>query len=193
MIVCVVDYIFCLFLFEFEIYVKVGILVMYVGYLLVDEIFLVLDVEGVCMCLGLLLGCKVVVVLLGSCNFEVKYFGLMLFVVMLCMQVVELDLVFVLLVVNVMLCECIDVMCVEYLGLYLWVVDGQLYVVMEVVDVILFVSGMVMLEVVLYKKLMVIIYKVFWLMVQIMKCKGYLLYVGLLNILFGCFVVLELL
>lgn len=64
---------------------------------------------------------------------------------------------------------------------------------MMVVDVIFVKSGIVMLEVVLLKKLMVILYKVFWLIGQIMCWQGYLLYVGLLNILVGCFVVFELL
>ncbi|MCA1538172.1 hypothetical protein I6F21_37470, partial [Bradyrhizobium sp. NBAIM03] len=49
------------------------------------------------------------------------------------------------------------------------------------------------LEAALYKKPMVITYKVPWLTAQIMKRKGYLPYVGLPNILSGRFVVPELL
>jgi lipid-A-disaccharide synthase len=64
---------------------------------------------------------------------------------------------------------------------------------MEAADVILLASGTATLEAALYKKPMVITYKVPWLTAQIMKRKGYLPYVGLPNILSGRFVVPELL
>ncbi|MDL5391385.1 lipid-A-disaccharide synthase, partial [Escherichia coli] len=54
-------------------------------------------------------------------------------------------------------------------------------------------SGTATLEAALYKKPMVISYKVPWLTAQIMKRQGYLPYVGLPNILSGRFVVPELL
>jgi lipid-A-disaccharide synthase len=59
--------------------------------------------------------------------------------------------------------------------------------------VILLASGTATLEAALYKKPMVISYKVPWLTAQIMKRQGYLPYVGLPNILSGRFVVPELL
>jgi len=54
-------------------------------------------------------------------------------------------------------------------------------------------SGTATLEAALYKKPMVISYKVPWLTAQIMKRQGYMPYVGLPNILSGEFVVPELL
>lgn len=73
------------------------------------------------------------------------------------------------------------------------VICGQLYSVMEVFDVVLVVLGIVLLEVVLYKKLMVIFYKVNWVLYQIMWYMVYQFWVGLFNILVCDFLVLELL
>jgi len=73
------------------------------------------------------------------------------------------------------------------------VVDGQSHLAMEASDVVLLASGTATLEAALYKKPMVISYKVPWLTAQIMKRQGYLPYVGLPNILSGRFVVPELL
>ena len=60
-------------------------------------------------------------------------------------------------------------------------------------DVVLIASGTATLQAALWKKPMVISYKVPWLTAQIMKRQGYLPYVGLPNILCGEFVVPELL
>lgn len=149
--------------------------------------------EGARSRLGLPLGRKVVAVLPGSRNSEVKLLGPTLFAAMARMQAVEPDLAFVLPAANAMLRERIDAMRAEHPGLHLWVVDGQSHAAMEAADVILLASGTATLEAALYKKPMVITYKVPWLTAQIMKRKGYLPYVGLPNILSGRFVVPELL
>ncbi|ATG19999.1 lipid-A-disaccharide synthase [Ralstonia pickettii] len=188
-----VDHILCLFPFEPEIYAKAGIPATYVGHPLADEIPLVPDVEGARTRLGLPLGRKVVAVLPGSRNSEVKHLGPTLFAAMARMQLVEPDLAFVLPAANATLRERIDALRAEHPGLHLWVVDGQSHAAMEAADVILLASGTATLEAALYKKPMVITYKVPWLTAQIMKRKGYLPYVGLPNILSGRFVVPELL
>lgn len=87
-----VDHILCLFPFEPEIYAKAGIPATYVGHPLADEIPLVPDVEGARTRLGLPLGRKVVAVLPGSRNSEVKHLGPTLFAAMARMQLVEPDL-----------------------------------------------------------------------------------------------------
>lgn len=71
--------------------------------------------------------------------------------------------------------------------------DGQADTVLEAADVVLIASGTATLQAALWKKPMVISYKVPWLTAQIMKRQGYLPYVGLPNILCGEFVVPELL
>jgi lipid-A-disaccharide synthase len=63
--------------------------------------------------------------------------------------------------------------------------------VLEASDVVLIASGTATLQAALWKKPMVISYKVPWLTAQIMKRQGYLPYVGLPNILCGEFVVPE--
>lgn len=72
-------------------------------------------------------------------------------------------------------------------------IDGNANLVLEAADVVLIASGTATLEAALWKKPMVISYKVPWLTAQIMKRQGYLPYVGLPNILCGEFVVPELL
>ena len=71
--------------------------------------------------------------------------------------------------------------------------DGMADEVLEASDVVLIASGTATLQAALWKKPMVISYKVPWLTAQIMKRQGYLPYVGLPNILCGAFVVPELL
>ena len=71
--------------------------------------------------------------------------------------------------------------------------DGEADVVLEASDVVLIASGTATLQAALWKKPMVISYKVPWLTAQIMKRQGYMPYIGLPNILCGEFVVPELL
>jgi len=71
--------------------------------------------------------------------------------------------------------------------------DGEADAILEASDVVLIASGTATLQAALWKKPMVISYKVPWLTAQIMKRQAYMPYVGLPNILCGEFVVPELL
>ena len=71
--------------------------------------------------------------------------------------------------------------------------DGMADEALEASDVVLIASGTATLQAALWKKPMVVAYKVPWLTEQIMRRQGYLPYVGLPNILCGEFVVPELL
>jgi lipid-A-disaccharide synthase len=75
----------------------------------------------------------------------------------------------------------------------IYLLDGRADEVLEASDVVLIASGTATLQAALWKKPMVISYKVPWLTAQIMKRQGYLPYVGLPNILCKEFVVPELL
>jgi lipid-A-disaccharide synthase len=75
----------------------------------------------------------------------------------------------------------------------IYLLDGMADEVLEASDVVLIASGTATLQAALWKKPMVISYKVPWLTGQIMKRQGYMPYVGLPNILCGEFVVPELL
>jgi lipid-A-disaccharide synthase len=81
----------------------------------------------------------------------------------------------------------------QYPDIQIHLIDGQADLVLEAADVVLIASGTATLQAALWKKPMVISYKVPWLTGQIMKRQGYLPYVGLPNILCGEFVVPELL
>lgn len=155
-----VDLVLCLFLMELLIYVRYGIDVCFVGYLMVDDILLQGNCEEVCVVFGLLVLVKVLVVLLGSCFGEILCLGELFFEVV--WQVFEciLGLYVVVFVVNLVCRQLIEeqLLCLVLLVVYLYVLDGQVCNVMIVVDVVVLVFGIVILEVMLVKWLMVVGY-----------------------------------
>ncbi|WP_020203933.1 MULTISPECIES: lipid-A-disaccharide synthase [Cupriavidus] len=188
-----VDHILCLFPFEPEIYARAGIPATYVGHPLADVIPMVPDSEGARARLGLPAGSRVVAVLPGSRQSEVRNLGPTFFGAMARMHSMDGNLVFVLPAASPTLREAVENLHRQHPQIPLTIVDGQSHLAMEAADVILLASGTATLEAALYKKPMVISYKVPWLTAQIMKRQGYLPYVGLPNILSGRFVVPELL
>ncbi|MGO4151712.1 lipid-A-disaccharide synthase [Cupriavidus sp. YAF13] len=188
-----VDHILCLFPFEPEIYARAGIPATYVGHPLADVIPMVPDTQGAREKLGLPAGPRVVAVLPGSRQSEVRNLGATFFAAMARMYSMDGNLAFVLPVASAPLREIVAGLHQQYPQIPLTVIDGQSHLAMEAADVILLASGTATLEAALYKKPMVISYKVPWLTAQIMKRQGYLPYVGLPNILSGRFVVPELL
>ncbi|WP_396022710.1 lipid-A-disaccharide synthase [Cupriavidus laharis] len=188
-----VDHILCLFPFEPEIYAKAGIPATYVGHPLADVIPMVPDVAGARAALGLPAGHRVVAVLPGSRQSEVRNLGATFFAAMAQMQRMDPNLAFVLPAASAPLRAIVESLHQQYPELRLTIVDGKSHQAMEAADVVLLASGTATLEAALYKKPMVISYKVPWLTAQIMKRQGYLPYVGLPNILSGRFVVPELL
>ncbi|WER47390.1 lipid-A-disaccharide synthase [Cupriavidus sp. WKF15] len=188
-----VDHILCLFPFEPEIYAKAGIPATYVGHPLADVIPMVPDIAGARAALGLPGGHRVVAVLPGSRQSEVRNLGATFFAAMARMQRMDPNLAFVLPAASAPLRAIVESLHQQYPELRLTIVDGNSHLAMEAADVVLLASGTATLEAALYKKPMVISYKVPWLTAQIMKRQGYLPYVGLPNILSGRFVVPELL
>ena len=188
-----VDHILCLFPFEPEIYAKAGIPATYVGHPLADVIPMVPDVAGARAALDLPAGCRVVAVLPGSRQSEVRNLGATFFAAMARMHRMDPNLAFVLPAASASLRAIVEGLHQQYPELRLTIVDGNSHLAMEAADVVLLASGTATLEAALYKKPMVISYKVPWLTAQIMKRQGYLPYVGLPNILSGRFVVPELL
>lgn len=188
-----VDHILCLFPFEPEIYAKAGIAATYVGHPLADVIPMVPDTMGARARLGLPAGKRVVAVLPGSRQSEVRNLGATFFAAMARMQRMDSALTFVVPAASPALRAVIEDLHAQHVEVDVTIVDGQSHTVMEAADVVLLASGTATLEAALYKKPMVISYKVPWLTAQIMKRQGYLPYVGLPNILSGRFVVPELL
>lgn len=188
-----VDHILCLFPFEPEIYAKAGIPSTYVGHPLADVIPMVPDVAGAREKLGLPDGKRIVAVLPGSRQSEVRNLGATFFEAMARMHRMDGNLAFVLPAASAALREIIETLHSQHPEIDLTIVEGQSHLAMESSDVVLLASGTATLEAALYKKPMVISYRVPWLTAQIMKRQGYLPYVGLPNILSGRFVVPELL
>lgn len=188
----VCDLMLVLFFFEVCFYEEYGVFVCFVGYFLVNIIFLQVDCVVVCVWFGLLVDGQVLVLMLGSCGGEVGKFGVLFFDIVQCLFVEWLGLCFVLFCVSVVWCEQIEQMFQGCEFLLLMLFDGVFYEVFVVCDVVLIVFGIVIFEVLFYKWFMVVVYWVVGLMYWIFKCLVKSLYIFLLNLLVGCLLVLEL-
>jgi lipid-A-disaccharide synthase len=188
-----VDHMLCVFPFEAAIYEKAGIAATYVGHPLADTIPLQPDTQGARARLGLPQDGPVIAVLPGSRRSEVARIGPVFFAAMALMQQREPGLRFVMPAATPTLREALQALAQAHPQLALTLTEGCSHLAIEAADAVLIKSGTATLEAALYKKPMVISYKVPWLTGQIMKRQGYLPYVGLPNILAGRFVVPEIL
>jgi lipid-A-disaccharide synthase len=201
-----VERMLCIFPFETEIYERAGISASYVGHPLASEIPLEPNsiaakhrIEKIlCLPTDTLSG-VVVSVLPGSRSSEIELIAPIFFetMVALASRMQGQSLHFVIPIATSRLREPLEALLKNTLDknphLHIYLIDGEADVVLEAADVVLIASGTATLQAALWKKPMVISYKVPWLTAQIMKRQGYLPYVGLPNILCGEFVVPELL
>lgn len=188
-----VDHMLCLFPFEPEIYHRAGIDATFVGHPMADKIPMVPDVAGARAKLGLAGDAPVVAILPGSRTSEVQRLAPVFFAAMRLLAQRDPTIRFVLPAATPRLRTMMQPIFDAHSDLNLTVTDGKAPLALEASDSVLLASGTATLEAALYKKPMVISYKVPWLTAQIMKRQGYLPYVGLPNILSGEFVVPELL
>jgi lipid-A-disaccharide synthase len=201
-----VDRMLCIFPFETEIYEHAGISATYVGHPLASEIPREPDPISAKHRIEQLLSLPInaldgilVSVLPGSRGSEIELIAPIFFetMVALASHMQGQSLHFVIPVATPRLREPLEVLLKDTLEnnphLHIYLIDGEADVVLEAADVVLIASGTATLQAALWKKPMVISYKVPWLTAQIMKRQGYLPYVGLPNILCGEFVVPELL
>lgn len=188
-----VDHMLCLFPFEPEIYHRAGIDATFVGHPMADKISMVPDVAGARAKLGLTGDAPVVAILPGSRTSEVQRLTPVFFAAMRLLAQRDPSIRFVLPAATPRLRTLMQPIFDAHSDLNLTVTDGKAPLALEASDSVLLASGTATLEAALYKKPMVISYKVPWLTAQIMKRQGYLPYVGLPNILSGEFVVPELL
>ena len=201
-----VDRMLCIFPFETEIYERAGIAATYVGHPLASEIPLAPNpasakqrIETILSLPANALDGILVSVLPGSRGSEIELIAPIFFKTMaeLAKRMQGQPLHFVIPVATPRLRAPIEALLKNTLeqnpGLDIYLVDGEADAVLEAADVVLIASGTATLQAALWKKPMVISYKVPWLTAQIMKRQGYLPYVGLPNILCGEFVVPELL
>ncbi|MGI4811851.1 MAG: lipid-A-disaccharide synthase [Janthinobacterium lividum] len=188
-----VDHMLCLFPFEPAIYERAGVPASFVGHPLADSIPMVPNPQAARRALKLAENGPLLAVMPGSRRSEIRLIGPLFFETMRLLQGREPSLRFVLPAASQAARELLAPLLAEYADLSLTVVDSASHMAIEAADAVLTKSGTSTLEAALYKKPMVISYKVPALTAQIMKRQGYLPYVGLPNILAGRFVVPELL
>jgi lipid-A-disaccharide synthase len=199
-----VERMLCIFPFEIEIYERAAISATYVGHPLASEIPLEpnpasakLTIEKILNLPTNTLSGTIVSVLPGSRGSEIELIAPIFFETMaeLSKRMPGQALHFVIPVATPRLRVPLEALLKATVeknpGLDIYLLDGEADVVLEAADVVLIASGTATLQAALWKKPMVISYKVPWLTAQIMKRQGYLPYVGLPNILCGEFVVPE--
>ena len=205
-----VDRMLCIFPFETEIYDKAGVTSTYVGHPLASEIPLEPNIQQAREKLSqylnkhlkqeaISLDGLVIAVLPGSRGSEIELIAPVFFETMrlLADRLKGQKLNFLIPVATPRLREPLEQLLRKVkevnADIQIHLLDGMSDEVLEASDVVLIASGTATLQAALWKKPMVISYKVPWLTAQIMKRQGYLPYVGLPNILCGEFVVPELL
>jgi lipid-A-disaccharide synthase len=201
-----VERMLCIFPFETEIYDQAGVASTYVGHPLASEIPLEPNTkqarEKITKELKLssnLLDEIVIAVLPGSRGSEIELIAPVFFETMqlLTEKLKGQKLHFLIPVATPRLRAPLEELLLQAKNLnpdiQIQLLEGMADEVLEASDVVLIASGTATLQAALWKKPMVISYKVPWLTAQIMKRQGYLPYVGLPNILCGEFVVPELL
>ena len=201
-----VDHMLCIFPFETEIYERAGVSATYVGHPLASDIPVVPHPDLARAKLAKLLNLgsmglegAVIAVLPGSRGSEIEHIAPVFFETMhlLAKRLQGQKLHFLIPLATPHLREPLEQLLVKTNqanpDISVHLLDGQADAVLESADVVLIASGTATLQAALWKKPMVISYKVPWLTAQIMKRQGYLPYVGLPNILCEEFVVPELL
>ena len=201
-----VERMLCIFPFELEIYERAGIKASYVGHPLASEIPLEPNPQGAKTKIEEILQLEknalngiVVSVLPGSRGSEIELIAPVFFETMpiLANRLAGQALHFIIPIATPRLRAPLEALKKQALenhpALNIHLIEGEADVVLEAADVVLIASGTATLQAALWKKPMVISYKVPWLTAQIMKRQGYLPYAGLPNILSGEFVVPELL
>jgi lipid-A-disaccharide synthase len=194
-----VSHMLLIFPFEEEIYRQAGVPATYIGHPLAEQIPLQPDVAGARRGLGLPPDSRVVTVMPGSRMAEIKYLAepfagavellaqrdpTLRFIVPMAGE--RQKAYFTELVAKAGLTELIGNGTLE-------LIDGQSHAAIAAADAVLAASGTATLEVALFKKPMVIAYKVMRASWEIMRHMGYLPWIGLPNILARESVVPELL
>jgi lipid-A-disaccharide synthase len=188
-----VSHMLVIFPFEEQIYRDAGVPVTYIGHPLAELIPLQPDVAGARRALGLAPDARVVSVMPGSRMGEIKYLAepFVRAVKLLAQRDPALKFV------TPMAGERQRALFTELVAkaglsdVPIQLVDGQSHTVIAAGDAVLVASGTATLEVALFKKPMVIAYKVMEASWQIMRHMGYMPWIGLPNILSREFVVPE--
>ena len=184
------DHVLCLFPFEPALLARHGIEASFVGHPLADRIPLEVPRAAARQALGLQEDDSVVALLPGSRRSEVKHIAPLLLQAAALLHRQRPQLRFVLPVAPG-LRELLAPMVAQHGALPLSLVDGRSHEVLAACDVTLIASGTATLEAALFKRPMVIVYRMHWLNWQLMKGRAYQPWFGLPNILAQDFIVPE--
>jgi len=188
-----VDHVLCIFPFEPALLAQHGIAATYVGHPLANVIPMQPDRAAARTALGLGAADRVVAILPGSRASEVKHLAYMFFQAAALMQRALPAIKFIVPAVPLLKSRIVAAAVASGLGDAVRVLDGQSHTALAACDVTLIASGTATLEAALFKRPMVIGYRMGALSWHIMSAKRLQPWVGLPNILSGEFVVPELL
>jgi len=194
-IIKAVSHMLVIFPFEEEIYRNAGVPVTYIGHPLAEVIPMRPDQAGARRTLGLPDDVRVITVMPGSRMGELKYLAAPFIGAVKLLAQRDPDLRFVVPMVGERQREYFKQLVAEagLSDVRIDLVDGGSHTAIEAADAVLVASGTATLEVALFKKPMVLAYKVFEASWQIMRHMGYQPWIGLPNILAREFLVPELL
>ncbi len=187
------DHVLCIFPFEPELLARHGIAATYVGHPLAGVIPMEPDQAAARAALGLAEEGEVVAILPGSRRSEVGNLAGLFFQAAQLLRRSRPGLRFVVPAVPGLRPAIEAAARAAGLSAGLTVLDGQSHAALAAADLVLVASGTATLEAALFKRPMVIAYRVNWLTYRIMRRKQLQPWVGLPNILCGEFVVPELL
>ena len=178
-----VRHILCLYPFEPALLAQHGIEGTFVGHPVADVIPLAPDRDAARQALGLDPSAQVVALLPGSRAAEIRYLALPFLQAARCLRAARPNLQFVLPTHELLLPAIRQALAESGMTEHVQVVMGQSHAVQAACDVALVASGTATLETALFKRPMVIAYKMQWLSWRMANGKRLLPWVGLPNIL----------
>lgn len=187
-----VDHVLCIFPFEPELLASHGIAATYVGHPLANVIPLEPDKAAARVALGLAQDDRVLAILPGSRASEVRHLALAFFEAAALVKLAQPAIKLIVPAVPTLRAAIEHAVVQAGLQGQVQIVDGQSHTVLASCDVTLIASGTATLEAALFKRPMVIAYRMGWLSWQIMRRKQLQPWVGLPNILCRDFIVPEL-
>jgi lipid-A-disaccharide synthase len=187
------DHVLCLFPFEPELLAHAGVAASYVGHPLADAIPLEVPRTAARAALGLTEQDVVVAVMPGSRRGEIRHIAPAFLRAARLLQAARPDLRCLLPIAPGLRALVEQQVAEAGAQEAVQLVDGRSHEVMAASDVVMVASGTATLEAALFKRPMVIGYRIAWLSWQLMRHMRYQPWVGLPNVLSGEFIVPELL
>lgn len=187
-----VDHVLCIFPFEPELLARRGIDATFVGHPLASVIALEPDKSAARAALGLDVSDRVLAILPGSRSSEIRHLALVFFQAAALVKQAQSAIKMIVPAVPALRGAIERAAARAGVLEQVQIVNGQSHTVLAACDVTLIASGTATLEAALFKRPMVIAYRMGWLSWQIMRRKQLQPWVGLPNILCRDFIVPEL-